>query len=441
MPELPSISRRRALAALGVTATGAGGYVAGVRTSDEMPDWLAGRECSPSPLVTSPTDWPVPRHDRANTGHAPARAGPDWPLERVWERDWPIANIYRTSSFVAANGVVLAILDSSQSAIVAFSISDGRVSWRQPIDDGQFAHGFAAGGTAFVKAQLPDSNTRVAALSLGDGSLQWTDGFSPQVPMTLADGRLIVFDRDPDESRDGRHFAGTAYDARTGTKCWRTVHDGWPFDAAVTNGQIVVPTRDAGLLALDAASGDRQWHSDGGGETVAIVDDLAITQRFPGEFQAVSLDEESIEWHVQSDHYLAEGTDDEGTQYARPDFEIGAVTTDVVVYTLSVHSDYPDRVQARDTASGDLVWDVGPEPEPLEFHGYSRPIAYGDNVLVVRYARRGDSEPVPDALLRLDSTTGTERGRLTFSDEHVLHPVVADGHLFVPTEERLITYN
>ncbi|WP_435347431.1 hypothetical protein [Haloarchaeobius sp. HRN-SO-5] len=55
MPDLSSISRRQVLAAVGVGATGTGGYVAGVRSADSAPDWLASRECSPSPAPNRPS--------------------------------------------------------------------------------------------------------------------------------------------------------------------------------------------------------------------------------------------------------------------------------------------------------------------------------------------------------------------------------------------------
>jgi outer membrane protein assembly factor BamB len=111
------------------------------------------------------------------------------------------------------------------------------------------------------------------------------------------------------------------------------------------------------------------------------------------------------------------------------------------VYLLEVYSDYPRRVRARDIDTGDLLWDVGPEPRPVEFHGYSRPVVVGDDVLVVRYARREGREEIPDALLRLDVADGTERDRITFSaDDRVFAPIAADGVLLVPTAERLLAY-
>lgn len=442
MVDTPSISRRRALAALGVAAAGTGGYVAGVRSADDAPDWLAGRDCAPSPLVTSPTDWPFPRHDRANTGHAPARAGPDWPLDRAWEREWPVGDLYGLRPLVVADGVAVALLEADpESALLAFSLVDGRVRWRRPIENAGYGGVCAASGTAFVEGAVPDSATRFAARSLGDGSTLWTGSVSSHLPRTLAGGRLIAVERSPDRSRDNAHFAATAYDARTGVECWRAVHDGRPGDVAVADGLLVLPTHDRGVLAVDPASGDRQWRSEAGGDTAAVVDGRVISRRFPGELRALSLADGTVEWQVRSEHFLDGGADDDGTQYARPGFEVGAVTSAAVVYLLEVYSDYPRRLQARDPETGDLLWDVGPEPTPVEFHGYSRPVAVGDDVLAVRYARREGSDDPPDALLRIDAADGTERDRVAFpADERVRRPVVAGGTLLVPTEERLVAF-
>jgi len=442
MVDSPSISRRQVLAAVGATATGAGGYVVGVRSASSVPDWLAGRDCAPSTLATSPTDWPFDRHDRANTGHAPARAGPDWPLGQIWEREWPVGDIHRLRPLVVADGVVVALVVAApQSVLLGISNDDGRVIWRRAAEDAEYGQVFAASGMAFVEGEIPNSSDRFAARSLGDGAALWTDASSSHVSQTLAGGRLLTVDRSPDRTRDDTHFAVTALDARTGVECWRAVHGGRPHDIAVADGRVIVPTRDHGVLALDPASGDQQWHSDVGGDTATLVDGLIVSRRFPGELRALSLADGSLKWSVQSEHFLEGGEGNDGTQYARPGFEVGAVTSEAVIYMLEVYSDYPRRLQARDLETGKLLWDVGPDPTPVEFHGYSRPVVVGDDVLAIRYARCEGNENPPDALLRLDVASGTERDRITFpADERVYPTVVADNTLLVPTEERLVAY-
>lgn len=439
MADVPSISRRQALAAAGATTIGGVSYVAGVRSADMAPDWLAGRDCTSSPLATSSTDWPFPRHDRANTRRAPARAGPDWPLDRTWELEWPVGDLLEVKPLVVADGVVVAVLEADpETVLLAISLGDGRVRWRRSARAASYGQVCAASGIAFVDGTVPDSPVRFAARSLGDGAALWTDSDAPDVPQTLAGGRVLDIERSPDGG-DDNHVAVTARDARTGVECWRAVHRGRPGDIAVADDRIVLPTRDHGILALDPASGDRLWRSDAGGDTAAVATGRVLSRRFPGELRAVSLRDGTVEWHVRSEYFLEGGESDGERQYAPPGFEVGAVTSEAVVYLLEVYSDYPRRLQARDIDSGDLLWDVGPEPEPVEFHGYSRPIVVGDDVLAVRYARREGSENPPDALLRLDVADGTERDRIAFPrEERVFPPVAADSTLLVPTEERLV---
>ena len=323
--------------------------------------------------------------------------------------------------------------------LLGLSLATGQVRWRRPTRDASQGEVCATAGTAFVEGAVPDSNVQFAARSLGDGGALWTDSSSSHVPQSLAGGRLLAVERAPDRTRDDAHFRITARDARTGVECWRAVHDGRPGDIAVAEGRVIVPTHTEGVLALDPASGERQWRSEVGGDTVAVADGRVITQRFAGELRALSLADGSVEWQVRSDHFGEGGTGDDGTQYARPGFEVGAVTSETVVYKLDVYSEYPARVQARDLETGDLRWDFGPAPAPVEFHDYSRPVVVGDDVLAIRYARRDQRENPPDALVRLDVATGSELDRVPFSaDEYVYPPVVADATLLVPTEERLI---
>lgn len=421
---------------MGGTATAVGGYVAGVHTADAVPDWLAGRDeaCSPPSLPTSETDWSFPGHDRANTSRAPARAGPDWPLDRAWEFEWPAILDLPVVGLVATNGVAVALLPGPLGgAVAAVSLDDGRERWSRRVRDAEFGQVLAAGEIAFVEAEVPETGALFTAHALNDGTALWTGSRSTHAPRGLAGGRLLSFERNPDRSREETHFAATAVDARTGAECWRTVHPGRPFDVAVADGRALVSTGD-GAVALDPASGEQQWRSGGDCDVDAVADGRMFSG---GEtLSACSVADGSREWQVRSERYRSEADGES----RRPGFEVGAVTQSAVICRLHVHNDYPDRVQARNPASGDLLWDAGPEPRPVGRHSYSPPIVAGDDVLVVRYAEREDGENPPTALLRLDAATGAERDRVTFADEDVFAPVVADGLLVVPTRERLVAY-
>ncbi|WP_255150821.1 PQQ-binding-like beta-propeller repeat protein [Halorarius halobius] len=439
MPDSPSISRRQALAAAGLATTGVGGYVAGVRTADAVPDWLAGRDCDPAPFVTDPTDWPFPRHDRANTGHAPARAAPDWPLERAWKREWPVGGVSTTTEVVVADGVaLLGVQAAPHDLVFAVSLDDGRTLWTRRADRVGVGQPFAAGGLGFAATDTAGPDGGFGARSLADGAPLWHGGVGYHVPRTVAGGRLLASRRLADSDPDRTSIR--ALDARTGVECWHTTVDGWAMDVAVSETAAVYAAHDAGPVALDPASGETLWRGAAACDTVAARDGRLVGSHFPGTLRAFSLADGSVEWHVESDH-VGDGTTDDGQGVARPSFEVGAVTPDAVLYTLEVHSDYPSRVQARDLSSGDLLWDVGPDPEPGPYHAYSRPLVVGDDVLVVRSTRSTDGPDPGDALLRLDAATGAERGRLDLPDgRHVLDAVPAGGRLFVATDERLLAF-
>lgn len=444
MTDLPSLSRRQLLATVGATATGVSGYVAGVRSADSVPNWLAGRDCSPSPLVTSPTDWTFPQHDRANTGHAPARASPDWPLDQMWELEWPVGGFYRPTPLIIADGTVIAFVDDGQRGVLlAVSLNDGQIRWRRPARNAESGWAAAANGTVFADVPISDSPVQFAARSLGDGTTSWTSnvGLAGLATPKFAAGQLLAVDQSRDSTRNDEQFALVARDGRTGDTCWRTIYDGRPLDIAVADGRVVLTTRESGILTLDAASGERHWRSDVGGDTAAIVDGRVVSTRFPGELRVLSLADGSVEWTIQSEYFIEGVESADETQYARPGFDVGAVTSEAIVYHLSVPSDYPGRLQARALDTGDLLWDVGPEPTPVAAHSYSRPVVVGDDVLSVRSARRGGSEDPPTALLRHDIADGTELDRVSYSvGDIVYRPVVADNTLLVPTGERLVAY-
>jgi outer membrane protein assembly factor BamB len=430
MRDSPSISRRQALAAAGVAATGLGGYVAGVRTAESVPDWLAGRECDPAPFVTDPADWPAPRRDQTNSSHAPAEVGPDWPLDRVWDRKWPVGGFFRVAPLTVSDGVVLAsVMAEVHGGLYAFSLADGQPRWQVRVEANDPPRpAVTAGGLAFFQTETPGT-LAVQARALADGSLQW------QRParriLAVAAGRLVV--TDPAAVDPGRLVA---YDARTGRRCWATTGPGGADAALVDDDTLVVPRRDPGVTALEVATGDQRWQSPHGGDHALLDGDRLLVARFAGELQSLTLVEGSQEWAVTSDHYAPDERNSRGDTVARPDFELGAVVGDALVYTLDVFSDFPSRVQARDVTTGEVQWDYGPTPERGPRHAYTRPVAVGDSVVVVE--QRDDEWP---AVVRLDAATGEERERHLVETDHVLAPpVVSDGRLLVATSERLLAF-
>lgn len=94
----------------------------------------------PSPLVTSPTDWPVPCHDRANMGQGLASAGPDLPPERAREREWPVGNGNELKPPGTADGEInVRIQADPESVMLTISLRHGPVLCRRSARDGGYA--------------------------------------------------------------------------------------------------------------------------------------------------------------------------------------------------------------------------------------------------------------------------------------------------------------
>lgn len=433
MRDTPSISRRQALAAVGASALGLGSYVAGARTAEAVPDWLAGRDCDPVPLSTSETDWPFPRYNRANTGHAPARAGPSWPLERVWQREWPLREFFRVAPLTVADGTVLAAVDAdADTGLLGFSLSDGTERWRAGTESHRPEPVVTAGGIALYRGEPPEGPLSVEARTLADGSVLWRR--PARSILSVTDGRVFV--TDPATS-DPVHI--DAFDARTGHRCWRGPAGDFPVNA-VLGDDVLVLLRRGSAIAVDPATGDEQWRSSYGGNTAILHDGQVVVSRFAGELRGLSLSDGGLDWSVTSEHYAANERNSDGDRVARPDFELGGVTSNAVVYTLDVISDYPSRVQARDLASGELLWDYGKTVERHNSYRYSRPILVGDEILVNEQPPDESSEDGP-GVVRLDAATGEEQGRLALDASYlVAPPVVAGGLLLVATRERLVAF-
>lgn len=422
MPSIERCSRRQLLAlAGGAGVAAAGGFAAGVGYS---PD-----DCTPSPLASDSTDWPFPRQDAANTGTAPARAGPE-ELTAAWRREWPLGRGHRSGPLAVADGTVLVPLEASpRSAVLAVSLADGTEQWRYHVDGTRGAV-LPLAGTAFTSIRAVDGpGEELQARNLADGAVLWSRDASADL-LTVADGRVLAFGI---RQRDG--WRVTALDPRSGDVCWTGRGDGHPLAVGVADGRVVVATRDAGLQALDPATGEAAWQADTGGDSAAIVGDRIVASRFPGSLRAVDLADGSVEWRVESEHYVPGGTAD-GEQFARPSFEVGAVTSELVVSVEEVHSDYPSRLQARDLRSGDAVWEYGPEPDPENNRGYSLPAVAGDRVYVVETDYAGDGH----RLLGLDLGDGTEHERVEVDARPLAPPVVADGLLLLATGEDLRAY-
>ena len=416
----PTYSRRAVLAAggtglaCGVAAGGLGGLLPSVGGA-------AARSCDPEPLSTSPSDWITPGQDTANTGHAPARSGPD-----TLDRRWLVETERReyASPLVVDGAVITPTVagegNDAHAALAGYDLGSGDRRWRAGDPDSPQSPRSAVAAGGFV---YEVNRTTPVARYVTTGEERWRLGdVTARHPPVVADGLARVVER-LEEDRATLH----AVDARTGERCRRRTYgfsvDGRP---AVTDDALVYPG-DGGFVAFDRATDEVRWRQpfeDGFPSTPRVADGRVFASIFDGLL--VALDETSGEelWRVESEHYVAGGTGDEGETYALPTFEFGAVTPNAVVVREEVYSDVSDRIRAYDPETGDPLWDREAAEETN--YAFSPPAVAGQSVYTVEANWREDSF----RLLELNLETG-ERLRDHQLDVEGFEVVVADGTVVV----------
>ncbi|WP_336338390.1 outer membrane protein assembly factor BamB family protein [Haloarcula brevis] len=233
---MPSTSRR---AFLGAVATGTVASIAGCSSScpdDALPDppHTVDSADAGSGFETVPGgSWPSPRFDPANTGAAPVRTDSATPSVQ-WRTSLPTSSTGDDTA--AASPVVVA-----DETVVA------------------------------------TSSAGVVALSLRDGTRQWTRALTPAtVPSAVGIGEGLA----PPVVADGRVFLGTAdgvlgLDIADGSVVWRHTDPVGAGVPAVTDDALFVPTTD-GVVRFDTASGAREWTAPVDGTRLAVADGTVV---------------------------------------------------------------------------------------------------------------------------------------------------------------------
>jgi outer membrane protein assembly factor BamB len=146
-----------------------------------------------------------------------------------------------------------------------------------------------------------------------------------------------------------------AVDARTGTEKWRfhggedaLAHNqvGFQSSAAVVNGVVYVGCRDSNLYALDAATGAEKWRFNNAGSWV--ISSPAVTQG-----KVIFATSDSSLFHMVDADTGKPVAKVQGKAYM---FGSPAVAGSVVYQPV-----LNGTLEARDLASGDLLWDFKTE--------------------------------------------------------------------------------
>jgi outer membrane protein assembly factor BamB len=365
-----ALSRRRLLA-LG------GGAVAG--SAVLSPDAIR-QEMDLSPSV--PDDaWPMAGRTPART--ARTSAGPEPPLETVWERY--VGNSSRTGSLIADERRLYTLADDR---LVALDRADGTVVWTYDAFGDDFWSVYPegpltiGGGQVFLRA-----DGTLHAVSLADRSLDWRrDGTGSGGVLSVGH---VVF-------TGGNELL--ALDAATGAVHWRGALDPVAYD----DGTLFCVGSTGRLAAYDATTGEREWRTNVAlnryrrGPAVAVTDDAVVVGTVSdGSFGLRGFDRDTGERRF---------TVDDGRGF------VGVAARGTTAY--AVRAD-PSAVLAVSTTDGQVRWvESARSVEP------TAPVIAGD-VLYVRS---------DDAVFGLDPDDGTG----------VVGPVWApNGHSLVAAGGRL----
>lgn len=286
-----------------------------------------------------------------------------------------------TGSPAVAGGLVIAA--TQHGRIFALDQQTGRLRWSRQTGPALPFHTYPAGAwdvwasspvTEDGLVVIGGQDGLVYALDLADGKVRWTvqTGGLVRATPAIGDGMVVV------GSWDGRVYA---LDLASGKQRWvhRTIGDTldsrtFGFDRralqsspAIAGGRVFVGSRDGGLYALDAATGERQWRATHRGSWVvgspAVKEGVVYVGSSDGQFvQAVDGATGTEKWrfftgaNVLSSPVLGAGM--------------------VIVGTEASNSPWGDLL-ALDAATGTLRWRLR-EPEAI----YSSPVAV-DSMLYV----------------------------------------------------------
>ena len=289
-----------------------------------------------------------------------------------------------TASPAVAGGVVVAATHGGR--LFAVDERTGKLRWSRRTGAALPFNTYPAGAWDVWASSPVVSGTTVViggadgvvyALDLATGTARWTarTGGRVRASPAISGGMVIV------GSWDGRVYA---FDLATGTERWvhRTIGDtldsrAFGFDrraiqssAAIAGGQVFVGSRDGGLYALDARTGERLWRMSHRGS-----------------------------WVVGS-----------------------PAVRDGIVYVGSSDGQF---VQAVDAGNGSERWRY-----PTGANVLSSPLLAGDLVIV---GTEANDAPWGD-LLALDAATGKLRWRLRCEEALYSSPVAVDSMLYVGTD-------
>ncbi|ELY59192.1 quinohemoprotein alcohol dehydrogenase [Natronococcus amylolyticus DSM 10524] len=419
-----TLTRRQLLAVcgscLGVGALGGYAYGSG---------YVRGDDCNPTPLDTSPTDWPLPGYDGGNTRAVPSGRAPASGLSERWR-----IRLQNPEQPLAINGSVFVAPETPSAEFVrSYELSTGEEQWAKPVSPSGYSLPLLAGGDSLFLGQDRASGETVSrALATADGSERWTSGVASGHVVPVFGAGLLVFRDSP---------ALIAIDARTGEECWRESVASNLRSGAIHAGETVVVDTgtDGKIIALDARTGEQQWKFDVSdyfhpdeddivdaryGRIVAGTDRLFF-RTYGG--MSIALDAVTGETDWVTPETPPEMPAEGGRNYIPPGLEPIAFSSDVLVVVESDGTDRSDSLHALDPTTGSERWSFEPEAEE-DVHIRSAAVA-GETVFL----------PVLDELQLLDLSSGSVLETHDL-DGYARSISLAEGACLVATTEGIVAF-
>ncbi|SDQ57584.1 hypothetical protein SAMN04489842_1218 [Natronobacterium texcoconense] len=86
-------------------------------------------DCNPTPLDTSPADWPLPSYDEGNTRAVPSEHAPENGLSETWS-----VGIRNPEQLLVLNGSVFVVPEVPPAEfITSYDLSTGEERWVKPV--------------------------------------------------------------------------------------------------------------------------------------------------------------------------------------------------------------------------------------------------------------------------------------------------------------------
>lgn len=417
---------RRELLALCSTCVSAGA-LAGYGVGRES-DLLRSADCDPSPLDVSPTDWPAPNYDSANTRTVPREAAPGRDLTERWtiSRRQP-----SRGQPVVTNGSVFVVGGFGNVYwLRSYDLLTGDEQWKRHVTSTPAHHALAAGGDSLFVPEFSDGDSTVStALATADGSQRWTALVTGSSLTPALGSGLLLFQEDSDV---------VAIDAHTGDECWRAdVGDRVRSSAATAGGLAIVNAgTDGRIVALDVRTGEQRWERDVSEQfhpdeenindavraRIVLGSEYAFVHTYGGRLLALDLASGDTEWVETSSD--PDPTMKDGKTYAPAALEPVAFTEGALLALETYATDDPDVLYALDPDSGDDQWTYDPGETYLE-----SPTVAGNTVYLTS----------PNALHLLDLTSGDSTGAYDVNGRSH-YVTVADGVCLVTTSEEIVAF-